>query len=260
MAMEDEVFPDAYSYTTRVQEFFEHWKKGESLISKTGNLEYAGSIFFKFLMEKGLDYNTKKTLGANYLKRLWDGASFKKGPDDLGILVRRALPVNNDYNDLFLQFAAAVYVKHAKDLPELSFKRGKELLYNLGPSKKIDSLTSNFFDSVLQYGARYYEYYWPPAAENFKKPYHIRIEVPKYAEKNPYQGTLRFGLLTIEVGTNKKKFSTYKPKTSPFKSISITTPPIGIDPKTKTGIYKFVVIVANTSKIGQDISVTASAE
>ena len=260
VAMEDEVFPEAYSYTTRVQEFFEHWKKGESLISKTGNLEYAGSIFFKFLMEKGLDYETKKPLGATYLKRLWDAAAFKKGPDDLGVLIRRSLPINNDYNDLLLQFAAALYVKHDKDLPELSFKRGKELLYNLGPSKKIDTLKSNFFDSVLQYGARYYEYYWPGTGGAIKKPYHIKIEVPKFAEKNPYQGTLRFGLLTIEVGTGKKKFTTYKPKTSPFKSISITTPPIGIDPETKTGIYKFILIVANTSKNGQDISVSASVD
>ena len=260
VAMEDEVSTDAYSYTARVNEFFEHWQKGESLISKSGNLEYACSIFFKFLMEKGLDYSTKQPLGAGYLRRLWEGAAVKQGPDDLGALVRRALPVNNDYNDLFLQFAAAVYVKYDKDLPDLSFKRGKELLYNLGPSKKMDSLKSSFFDSVLQYGARYYEYHWPPTTGDIKKSYRIKIEVPKFAEKNPYQGTLGFGILTLEVGTNKKKFYTYKPKTSPFKSISITTPPIGIDPKTKTGIYKFVLIVANTSKNGQDISVSAAAE
>ncbi|HLD73604.1 MAG TPA: hypothetical protein VJB34_01745 [Bdellovibrionota bacterium] len=258
VAMQDEVFPNGDSYTTKTYEFFEHWKKGESLMSKAGNLEYGASIFFKFLMEKGLDYKTNKPLGPDYLRRLWEGAASKKGPDDLGVLVRRALPVNNDYNDLFLQFAAAVYVKHDETLPELSFKRGKEILYNLDPSKKVNELKSHFFDSVLQYGARYYEYYYPSG--NIKKPYRIKIEVPKFAEKNPYQGTLRFGILTIEVGTNKKKFTTYKPKTFPFKSISITTPPVGIDPETKTGIYKFIVIVVNTSKIGQDLSISATAE
>ena len=107
-AIQDEVFPDGFSFKESLPAWYSHWERGESLTSTRNGFYYGTSVFIQYLI--------KKHGGISLLKKLLEQASKKQGPSSIEAITD-VLGGRKQFENTFADFAAWVFTQGHENEP-----------------------------------------------------------------------------------------------------------------------------------------------